>query len=82
MVNVQTERPQQVSSIRGNRKKDIAKFLSGFAANQVLVHGALALNSITFSLFGIQYTPTFNAFGAFGWAVITIFLMLYAWKRD
>lgn len=82
-MNVQTDRaPQQKYSTSSDRKKEVAKFFSGFGANQVLVHGALALNGVTFSVFGNQYTPTFNGFATAIWAVITALLMLYAWHRD
>jgi hypothetical protein len=81
-MNVQTESPRQKIISSSNRKKDIGKFFSGFAANQVLVHGTLGLYGITFSLFGIQYTQTLNFSAAAIWAVITILLMSYAWKRN
>lgn len=33
--------------------KEVAKFLDGFAGNQFLTHGALAISGIRFSVFGI-----------------------------
>lgn len=48
--------------------KDIAKFISGFAANQVLVHGALALSGVEFVLFGINYDHWLNTTAVVFWA--------------
>lgn len=62
-------------------KNDFAKFFAGFAANQVLTHGALAVGDVQFTLFGIAYTPEFNAVAAAIWAVIASFLVYYAWLR-
>lgn len=61
--------------------KEIAKFFSGFAANQVLTHGGLAIGGVQFMLFGIPYTPAFNTTAAIVWAIVLLFLVHYAWIR-
>lgn len=47
--------------------KEVAKFFSGFAANQVLTHGAFALAGTQFTAFGINYTPSLNTTAAVIW---------------
>lgn len=44
--------------------KEIAKFVAGFAANQLLTHGALAATGTQFSLFGISYDQPLNTIAA------------------
>ena len=61
------------------KRKEIAKFFSGVAANQVLTHGGLAIGGIRFTLFGITYTPAFNTIAAVVWAIVSICLVYYAW---
>ncbi|MBX9630150.1 MAG: hypothetical protein K2X67_06475 [Burkholderiales bacterium] len=61
--------------------KEVAKFLAGFAANQVLTHGALATAGIQFSLFGITYDQRFNTIAVVVWAIILLLLIYYAWAR-
>ena len=61
--------------------REIAKFLSGFAASQMLTHGALAASGTEFTLLGIAYTPRFNALAALVWAIMTILLLYWAWIR-
>ena len=39
--------------------RETAKFFSGFAASQVLTHGALAASGTEFTFLGIAYTATF-----------------------
>lgn len=51
-------------------KKETAKFLAGFAANQVLTHGALATAGIQFSPFGISYDQRLNTIAVVLWAVV------------
>lgn len=63
------------------RKKETAKFFSGFAANQVLTHGAFAINGVEFTIFGINYTIEFNAIAAAVWAIILSLLVYYAWIK-
>ena len=61
--------------------KDIAKFFAGFAANQVLTHGALAAAGTQFGLFGISYDQRLNTVAAVVWATILLLLIYYAWMR-
>lgn len=61
--------------------KEIAKFLSGFAANQVLTHGALAAAGTEFRLLGISYNQQLNTIAAVVWAVVLVLLAYYAWGR-
>ncbi|EGI53990.1 putative membrane protein [Sphingomonas sp. S17] len=61
--------------------KEIAKFFAGFAANQLLTHGALAVAGIRFSVFGINYTPQLNTIAAIAWGTIALLLIYYAWVR-
>lgn len=63
------------------KRKEIAKFFSGVAANQVLTHGGLAVGDIRFTLFGIPYTPAFNTAAAVVWAIVLIVLVYYAWIK-
>jgi hypothetical protein len=63
------------------KSKEVAKFFSGFAANQVLTHGAFALAGTQFTVFGISYTPTLNASATVIWAIILIVLFYYSWIR-
>lgn len=61
--------------------KEIAKFLTGVAANQVLTHGALAAGGVRFELFGIVYDRNLNTVGAVFWTVMLALLVYYAWLR-
>lgn len=63
------------------KRKEIAKFFAGFAANQVLTHGALASAGIQFSLFGITYDQRLNTIAVVVWAIILPVLIYYAWVR-
>ncbi len=61
--------------------KEIAKFFAGFAANQLLTHGALAVSGMRFSIFGINYDLQTNAITAVVWGIISLLLIYYAWGR-
>ena len=61
--------------------KETAKFFSGFAANQVLTHGAFAVAGTQFTVFGISYTPTLNTTAAVIWAIILVGLFYYSWLK-
>lgn len=61
--------------------KEIAKFFAGFAGNQVLTHGALALAGTDFSLLGIAYDRQLNTLAAVLWALILVLLFYYARGR-
>lgn len=62
--------------------KEIAKFFSGLAANQILTHGAFAIGRVEFRLFGINYTTGFNTVAAIVWSFILGLLVYYAWMRQ
>lgn len=61
--------------------KEIAKFFSGVAANQVLTHGAFAAGGVEFTLFGIDYTRGLNTVAAIVWGVLLVLLIYYAWMK-
>jgi hypothetical protein len=61
--------------------KEIAKFFSGVAANQVVTHAGLSLAGIEFDLWGIAYTQGLNAIAAALWAVAFAVLVYFAWLR-
>lgn len=61
--------------------KEIAKFASGFAANQTLTHGALAAAGTEFIMFGIAYDQQLNMIAAAIWAVLLALLAYYGWRR-
>lgn len=61
--------------------KEITKFFSGFAANQVLTHGAFAAGGVEFTLFGIAYTPRLNAIAAVVWGIVLASLVYYSWIK-
>ena len=61
--------------------KEVAKFFSGVAANQVLTHGALAASGVEFTLLGIAYDRGLNTTAAGVWAVILVLLIYYSWIR-
>ena len=61
--------------------KEAAKFFAGFAANQVLTHGAFIFSQSPPKLFGIVYTPQFNLFAVIFWAVALVLLVYFAWIR-
>lgn len=62
--------------------KEIAKFVSGIAANQVVTHGAFAAGGVEFMLFGINYTRGLNTLAAVVWGLIFVLLVYYAWMRQ
>lgn len=63
------------------KMKEIAKFSAGFAANQVLTHGALTAADIQLSLLGITYDQRLNTIAVVVWVVILLLLSYYAWMR-
>lgn len=62
--------------------KEVAKFSSGLAANQVLTHGAMAISGTRFTLFGINYDPGLNTTAAIVWAAVLVVVAYYAWGRQ
>lgn len=62
--------------------KEVAKFLSGIAVMQVVMHGALALSGDRpLTMLGITYTPQLNFVAVGAWSIIAILLVYYAWGR-
>lgn len=61
--------------------KEFTKFFAGFAGNQFLTHGVLAISGTRFSVFGIDYTPELNTTAAIVWGVLMLLLIYYAWMR-
>lgn len=59
--------------------KEVAKFFSGFAANQVLNHAAFAMSGAQFTIFGIAYGRGLNATAAIVWATALALLIYHAW---
>lgn len=61
--------------------KEVAKFVAGFAANQVLTHAAFALSGSQFTVFRLTYTPRLNTAAVVVWAIVLIVLVHYAWVK-
>lgn len=59
--------------------REIAKFISGLAANQLLTHGAMAATDTEFTMMGIAYTRELNTVAAAVWGVLMLLLIYYAW---
>lgn len=63
-----------------NRKKEIAKFFSGFEAFHTIFHGYLLVSGTEFSAFGVAATLGWNLMGIILNGTIAIALGIYAWK--
>lgn len=63
------------------RTKEVAKFASGFAADQLLTHGVMAAAGTEFTLMGIAYTRELNSLAAVLWAILCLGLIYFAWIR-
>jgi hypothetical protein len=63
-----------------NRKKEIAKFFSGFQSFHALFHGALWVTGSAFSFFGIAHTQTWNLAGGILNGLIALALGFYGWR--
>ena len=59
--------------------REVAKFVAGIAANQLLTHGAMAVAGTELTMFGIAYTRELNTVAALVWGVLMLFLIYYAW---
>ena len=64
------------------RAREIAKFAAGFAADQLLTHGAMAATDTEFSMLGVAYTRELNTIAAVFWGVLMLLLIYYAWIRQ
>lgn len=60
---------------------EIAKFLAGFSANQVLTHGAFVLGGVQFTLFGIHYDRGLNIVATVVWGAVLALCIWFAWIR-
>lgn len=61
--------------------REIAKFVAGIAANQLLTHGLMAATGTEFSMLGVAYTQELNTVAAVFWGVLMLLLIYYAWMR-
>ncbi len=64
-----------------NIKKEVAKFFSGVAAMQVLVHGAFALTGSNYTILGFTLSGAYNTFAVVLWAMVLVLLIYYAWIK-
>jgi hypothetical protein len=65
-----------------NHKKELAKFLSGFAAHEVLSHALLSGSGLLpLHIFGVTVTQGYNVGVIVFWAFITFVLVHYAWFK-
>lgn len=63
-----------------NRKKEVAKFFSGFEAFHTLFHGYLLLSGTTFTAFGITATREWNQGGVILNGALAVVLGVYGWR--
>lgn len=62
--------------------KELAKFFSGVAAMQVIIHWAIGFSGeLPLTLAGVTYTPELNTAAMIAWPIVTILLIYYAWVR-
>ena len=65
-----------------NRRKEIAKFVSGFAAHEAIGHTVLSgTGLLPLTMFGITVTPGYNSVIILAWWIILIALVYYAWFK-
>lgn len=65
-----------------DKKKEIAKFFSGVAAMQVIIHFAFAVSDILpLRILGVTYTESLNTFAVIFWPLALAFLVYYAWVK-
>lgn len=63
-------------------KKEVAKFLSGFAVHEVLSHALLSGSGLLpLHMFGITVTQGYNAGVIVFWFFTAICLIYYAWFK-
>lgn len=62
------------------RLRELAKFGSGVAAWEAVVHGSLWASGQTFELFGLTLTPTVNAVQTIVPAIVALGLAYFAWR--
>ena len=78
--------PERQSAVLAGRKvvmktREIAKFASGFAADQLPTHGVMAAARTEFTLIRIAYTRELNTAAAAVWAILCFGLVYFAWIR-
>ena len=65
-----------------NKTKEFAKFFSGVAAMEVVVHLAFALSDLLpLTILGITLTKSLNTFAIIFWPIVLTLLVYYAWIR-
>ncbi|MDT0687369.1 hypothetical protein RM549_13945 [Salegentibacter sp. F188] len=66
-----------------NRKKESAKFFTGFASAQIIFHWGIGLFNANLPLdFGfIALTEGLNTFSIVFWPIILVFSMYYGWIK-
>lgn len=63
-----------------SRIKEVAKFLSGMAAQEVIGHTFLEYSGLLpFKAFGIIVTPEYNILVIMFWIAVSAALIHYAW---
>ncbi|HEY3244378.1 MAG TPA: hypothetical protein VGM03_13615 [Phycisphaerae bacterium] len=63
-------------------RRDIAKFLAGFAANETIGHwwvGIWGTDLFPMKIGGFTFTSTINTFAMIVWPIVLIALVYYAW---
>lgn len=61
--------------------KELAKFGSGVAAWEAVVHIAFAFNGLPIEILGITITPTINTVQIIVPAIVGILLAYYGWRK-
>lgn len=65
-----------------NRRKEIAKFLSGFAAHEALSHTVLSGSGLLpLTIFGFTVTAGYNSGIIALWWIVLFALVYYAWFK-
>lgn len=65
-----------------NKLKEIAKFISGAAAIEIINHSTLAISKILpIHFFGLYISRTTNLIILVGWIVVFIASFYYAWMK-
>ena len=63
-------------------KKEMAKFFSGIAVNEVVNHAVLAASDwLPLNVLGFTITANYNFVILVAWGVAAIFLIHYAWFK-
>lgn len=65
-----------------DRKKEVAKFFSGFEGFHALFHAYLLLSGTPFEAFGVTATPAYNLMAVVVNGGISTALGIYAWRTS